>query len=337
MKVLGIETSCDECSAAVVEDGTRILSNIVATQIDVHRTFYGVVPEIASRTHTEWILPVVRESLDDANLLPSDIDGVAATSRPGLSGSLLVGLSFAKGFAASLGVPFIAVDHILAHIHAIQLERSVEYPFIGLLVSGGHTIISIVNDFDSMTVLGTTIDDACGEAFDKIAKYYNFGYPGGVAIDRLAKRGDPNSYRFPDPSLHKGKHRYDVSYSGLKTAVINQLDRFRNGDCPATPENIAASFQKAAIGMLVRRVERVAKDTGITRVVAGGGVAANSLLREELAAHEDFDVFFPSMKLCTDNGAMIAGIGYRYLQRGESSPFSETISARVKDFRRRYP
>ena len=319
MKVLGIETSCDECSVAVVEDGKKILSNIIATQIEVHRTFYGVVPEIASRTHTEWILPVVREALSTAGLAPAEIDGVAATSRTGLSGSLLVGLSFAKGFAAARSLPFVAVNHILAHIYAIQLEKEVEYPFIGLLVSGGHTIISIVESFDSMKVLGTTIDDACGEAFDKVAKYYDFGYPGGVVIDRLSQSGDPDAYRFPDPSLHKGKHRYDVSYSGLKTAVINQLSQFKKSDEPDSPENIAASFQKAAIGMLVRRVERAVKDTGIKLVVAGGGVAANSFLRKELASKTDVDVYFPSLKLCTDNGAMVAAAAYNGFWRGRRS------------------
>ncbi|HUZ17260.1 MAG TPA: tRNA (adenosine(37)-N6)-threonylcarbamoyltransferase complex transferase subunit TsaD, partial [Spirochaetia bacterium] len=185
MLVLGIESSCDECSVALVADGKRILSNVVATQVDIHRPYQGVVPEIASRTHTEWILPVVKRALAEAGVAKDAIEGVAATSRPGLIGSLLVGLSFAKAFSYARSLPFVAVDHVLAHLYAPQLEFDIEYPFLGLLVSGGHTIICIARAFDEIEVLGTTIDDACGEAFDKVAKFYDLGYPGGVAIDRL--------------------------------------------------------------------------------------------------------------------------------------------------------
>ena len=337
MKVLGIESSCDECSAAVVEDGKRILSNVVATQIEIHRPYSGVVPEIASRTHTEWILPVVRRALDEADVNETEIDGVAVTSRPGLIGSLLVGLSFAKGYAYSLGVPFVAVDHILAHLYAPQLEFEIEYPFIGLLVSGGHTIICVAEGIEDLRVLGTTIDDACGEAFDKIAKFYNLGYPGGVAIDRLAQRGNSDACSFPMPSLHKGNHRYDVSYSGLKTAAANQLNQFWNRAYEKTPENIAAAFQKAAIDILLSRLELAIDDTGIRRVVAGGGVAANSYLRRCLSERKDLTVAFPSLALCTDNGAMIAGIGHFYLARGDRSPLEMTVSARVPRFKRGYP
>ncbi|MCK5201526.1 MAG: tRNA (adenosine(37)-N6)-threonylcarbamoyltransferase complex transferase subunit TsaD, partial [Spirochaetales bacterium] len=319
MKILGIETSCDECAASVVEDGRHILSNVVATQIELHKPYYGVVPEIASRLHTEWITSVVKDSIDQAGIHLSDIDGVAVTSRPGLVGSLLVGLSFAKGLALSLGKPFIGVDHIRAHLYAPYLESDIEYPYLGVLVSGGHTVIMRVTEFDEMEVLGTTIDDACGEAFDKVAKFYELGYPGGVAIDRLSKEGDPSAFNFPNPSLHKGNHRYDVSYSGLKTAVINQLDQFRNGAAEKSKNNIAASFQKAAVDILMRRVRRALKDTGLTRVVAGGGVVANSLLRKELLELDNIETIIPSMSLCTDNGAMIAGIGFHYLERGMTS------------------
>ncbi len=337
MKILGIETSCDECAASVVEDGRHILSNVVATQIELHKPYNGVVPEIASRLHTEWIISVVRDSIDQAGLNPGDIDGIAVTSRPGLVGSLLVGLSFAKGLALSLGIPFIGVDHIRAHLYAPYLEQTIEYPYLGVLVSGGHTVISRVTEFDEMEVLGTTIDDACGEAFDKVAKFYDLGYPGGVAIDRLANKGDPSAFTFPNPSLHKGDHKYDVSYSGLKTAVVNQLDQFRNGDAEKSKENIAASFQKAAIDILMRRVRRALKDTGLTRVVAGGGVVANSLLRKELLELKGIETIIPSMSLCTDNGAMIAGIGFHYLERGLTSDYSINASARVQAFRKKYP
>ncbi len=342
MKVLGIESSCDECAAAVVEDGKRILSNVVATQIPFHEVYNGVVPEIASRMHTEWISGVVKTALSDAGCNPGDIDAVAATAQPGLLGSLLVGLSFAKAFAYSLDKPFIAVDHMLAHLYAPMLSEDVDYPFLGLLVSGGHSIICRVDDFDAITVLGTTIDDAVGEAFDKVSKFYGFGYPGGVYIDRLAKNGDSNAFKFPLPNLYKGEHRYDVSYSGLKTAVINQIEQFRQADAkgnPAalSPENIAASFQKTAIDILLRSLFRAVEDTGLTTVVAGGGVAANSYLRQCLAERKDVRCLFPPLNLCGDNGAMVAGLGYRYLARGDRSPWTVTASARVRAFKRRYP
>jgi len=226
MKILGIETSCDECSASVVEDGEKILSNVVATQIPFHIQYSGIVPEIASRKHTEWIYAVTRQALEKAELDVNDIDAIAVTNRPGLFGSLLVGLSFAKAFAWARNIPLIAVDHMLAHLYAPRLTEKgfrPEYPFLGLLVSGGHTIICRADNFDDIKVLGTTIDDAVGEAFDKIAKYYDFGYPGGAVIDKMAKNGDPTAFNFPMPSLHKGDHRYDVSYSGLKNAVIISL------------------------------------------------------------------------------------------------------------------
>ncbi len=337
MKILGIETSCDECSASIVEDGRRILSNVVATQIELHKPYSGVVPEIASRLHTEWIMTVVKDSFKQASLNMYDIDGIAVTSRPGLVGSLLVGLSFAKGLALALNKPFIAVDHIRAHLYAPYLEYDISYPYLGVLVSGGHTVISKVTEFDEMDVIGTTIDDACGEAFDKVAKHYGLGYPGGIAIDKLSEKGNPGAFDFPNPSLHKGDHRYDVSYSGLKTAVINQLDQFWNGKDEKSNKNIAASFQRAAVNILMLRIKRALKDTGLTRVVAGGGVVANSLLRKELLALKNVETLIPSMSLCTDNGAMIGGLGFHYLERGIESDFSVNASARVQAFRKKYP
>jgi N6-L-threonylcarbamoyladenine synthase len=253
LRILGIESSCDECSASVVEDGRRILSNVILSQVDFHKPYYGVVPEIASRKHIEWIRPVVQDALAEAATGLEDVDAVAVTFRPGLIGSLLVGLSYAKGLAWALGKPLIGVDHILAHLYAPHLERDISYPYLGLLVSGGHTIIAKVETFDKIVVLGTTIDDACGEAFDKVAKHYGIGFPGGVAIDKLSKTGDPRAFRFPKPSLHKGEAFYDVSYSGLKTAVIHQSDQFWNGKSEKSLANIAASFQRAAVDILVDR------------------------------------------------------------------------------------
>lgn len=337
MLVLGIETSCDECSLAVVRDGREVLSNAIATQIEYHRPYDGVVPEIASRMHTEWILPTARTALREAGVGLEEIEGIAVTSRPGLVGSLLVGVNFAKGLALSRSLPFVGIDHIRAHLYAPHLEFDIEYPYLGLLVSGGHTIICMVEDFDTVRVLGTTIDDACGEAFDKVAKYYQLGYPGGVAVDKLAAKGNPEAFSFPDPRLHKGEHTYDVSYSGLKTAVINQLDQFWDGTSEKSPENIAASFQRAAIGMLMNRLKKAVRDTGVQKVVAGGGVAANSLLRSSLRELEGVETIFPPMKLCTDNAAMIAGLGYHYLRRGDRDDFDLNASPRVRGFRRTYP
>jgi len=340
MKILGIETSCDECAAAVVEDGKNVLSNVIATQIPFHAPYNGVVPEIASRKHTEWIYGVVKEALDRAEITPNDIDAVAAANRPGLLGSLLVGLSFAKAFAWSRNIPFIAVDHMMAHLYASQLsvDTPLDYPFLGLLVSGGHTIICRADAFDHITVLGTTIDDAVGEAFDKVAKHYQFGYPGGAVIDRMAQSGDSGAFRFPMPSLHKGEHRYDVSYSGLKNAAINQLDQFRaQKDRDIKPEDIAASFQKTAVEILLRALFNACEDSGLSSIAAGGGVAANSYLRARLAERHDLRCIFPPPEFCGDNGAMIAGIAFHYLSRGDRSPLSVTASARVEGFKKKYP
>ena len=337
MRVLGIESSCDECAAAIVEDGRIIHSNVIATQLDLHQPYQGVVPEIASRLHTEWIHSVVLQSLDEAGMTMADLDAAAASNRPGLVGSLLVGLSFVKGLSYALDIPFVGVDHVRAHLYAPHLQQDIDYPYLGLLVSGGHSVISIVRDFDDIEVLGTTIDDACGEAFDKVAKFYNMGYPGGIAIDKLAQKGNPKAFNFPSPNLHKGSHDYDVSYSGLKTAVVNQLDQFWNRDYEKTPENIAAAFQKRAIDIMLKKLKKAVQDTGIKRVVAGGGVSANSYLRSELKRISQLETYYPSLTLCTDNGAMIAGIAFHYLARGDRGDLSLNASARVPSFKRRYP
>jgi N6-L-threonylcarbamoyladenine synthase len=338
MRVLGIETSCDETAAAVVEDGKTILSNVVATQIPFHTEFQGVVPEIASRKHTEWIYAVVKEALDKAGMKPSEVDGVAVTGEPGMLGSLLVGVNFAKAFAYTERLPFITVNHILGHLYASRLgEAAPDYPFLGLLVSGGHSIICRADNFDAITVLGTTIDDAVGEAFDKTAKYYGLGYPGGAVIDELAQGGDAAAFRFPMPNLYKGDHRYDFSYSGLKTAVINQLGQFRVKQEPTTPADLAASFQKTAVDILLRSLFRVVEDTGLTTVVAGGGVAANSYLRACLADRPDVRAIFPPLPLCGDNAAMVAGLGYQYLARGDRSPLTAVASPRTQGFKKKYP
>lgn len=334
MTVLGIESSCDECAAAVVQDGRRIISSVVASQVARHAEFDGVVPEIASRLHTEWIQDITARALAEAGMSVSVIDGIAVTSRPGLAGSLLVGVSFAKALAWSAGKPFVGVNHVLAHLYAPLLSEDVAYPFIGLIVSGGHTLICRTDGFDDITVLGTTIDDAVGEAFDKVAKHYGLGYPGGAAIDKLARKGDASACRFPVPNLYKGEHRYDVSYSGIKTAAIRQLDQFWNPALERSDENLAAAFEKAAVDMLISRLLRAVDDTGLKTVVAGGGVAANSYLRASLAGRPDIRALFPPMELCGDNAAMVAGIGCRMLERGDRDTLALNASPRVAGFKR---
>lgn len=335
MKVLGIESSCDETACAIVEDGVKILSNVVATQIPFHKVYKGVVPEIASRKHAEWILPVVKQALKEANLSLNEIDAIASTNRPGLMGSLLVGLTFGKTLAWATNKPFIAINHMLGHMYAAHLENNIPYPYIGLLVSGGHSIIAKVTGFDELEVLGTTIDDSVGEAFDKVSKYYGLGYPGGVVIDRLAQNGNPKAFSFPVAKIDKNdNHRYDMSFSGLKTAVIHQSTSFLNPGFEATTENICASFQETACKTLTSRLFRTVEDTGIKTVVAGGGVAANSRLREILAERTDIKCIFPPLKLCGDNGAMIAGVAYHFLKRGETSPIDTTACARIPQFKR---
>ena len=334
MNVLGIESSCDETAAAIVQDGKKILSNVVATQIPFHEIYKGVVPEIASRKHIEWILPVVKQAVSEAGIKLEEVDAIAATNRPGLMGSLLVGLTFGKTLAWSLEKPFIAVNHMLGHLYAAHLENDVDYPYLGLLVSGGHSIICKVNNFDDLEVLGTTVDDSVGEAFDKVAKFYGLGYPGGVVIDNLAKKGDFNAAAFPIPKLDLGEHRYDVSFSGLKTAVIHQCDLFWKEGFEHSTENMCAAFQETACRTLTSRLFRAVEDTGLKTVVAGGGVAANSRLREILAERSDIHCIFPPLKLCGDNGAMIAGVAYHFLMRGERSGLTTTASARIPQFKR---
>ncbi|GMO45973.1 MAG: tRNA (adenosine(37)-N6)-threonylcarbamoyltransferase complex transferase subunit TsaD [Termitinemataceae bacterium] len=336
MKILGIESSCDECAAAVVEDGKTILSNVIATQIPFHKAYNGVVPEIASRKHTEWIYGVVESALKQSGLSAMDIDAVAATSTPGLLGSLLVGLTFAKSFAFARDIPFVAVNHMLAHLYASALtEAPPDYPFLGLLVSGGHTIICKAINYETVEVLGTTVDDAVGEAFDKVSAHYGFGYPGGKYIDELSALGDPLSFKFPVSKLHNGS-RYDVSYSGLKTAVVNQTEQFRKKGKSGEiiKEDLAASFQKCAVEILLAALFNAVEDTGIKTIVAGGGVAANSFLRSTLEGRKDLRCIFPPLSLCGDNGAMIAGIAYKYIQDGKSSDLRTGACARVQGFRK---
>jgi N6-L-threonylcarbamoyladenine synthase len=321
MRVLAIETSCDDTGAAVVLDGRKILSNVVSSQVPIHQKYGGVVPELASRRHIESIVPIVKEALEIAKLTLSEIDGIAVTQGPGLVGSLLVGLSFAKSIAFATGLPFIGVNHIEAHLSAIFLEeKSPRFPFIGLVVSGGHTSLFRVDGFGKYRRLGQTRDDAAGEAFDKVAKLLGLGYPGGPIIDELSKTGNPKAIRFPRASL--GKDSFDFSFSGLKTAVVNYVKAHPEppgGYSEDLIKDIVSSFQEAVVEVLVKKTVQAAQHQGLKRIVLSGGVAANQRLRQKIK-EESFEqklkVYIPSPSFCTDNAAMVGVVGYEYLKRG---------------------
>jgi N6-L-threonylcarbamoyladenine synthase len=312
--VLGIETSCDETAAAVVSNGAEVLSSVVSSQVDLHARFGGVVPEIASRAHVQLLTPVVAEVLVEAGVDGHDIDAVAATVGPGLVGSLLVGISAAKAFALVWGVPFVAVNHLEAHLYASFLEEpELEPPLIVLLVSGGHTLLVAMDGHGRYRQLGTTVDDAAGEAFDKVARFLGLGYPGGPAIDRVALEGDPDAIDFPRAMLNDG---YDFSFSGLKTAVVTYVRKHPE----AATADVAASFQRAVVDVLVGKARRAVRDVGATGLCLAGGVAANSLLRErtlDACVEDGLRAFLPSHAFCTDNAAMVAAAGWwRYQADG---------------------
>ena len=321
--ILGIETSCDETAASVVVGGREVLSSIVSSQIDIHARFGGVVPEIASRAHVELITPVVVEALADAGVDGTQIDAVAATYGPGLIGALLVGVSAAKAYAGVWGVPFVAVNHLEAHLYASFLENpELELPVVVLLVSGGHTMLVALDAPTHYRVLGQTLDDAAGEAFDKVARFLGLGYPGGPVIDRISAEGDPKAIAFPR-AMRDGS--YDFSFSGLKTSVVNYVRKHPE----VATVDVAASFQEAVVDILVAKTRRAATEMGAKGICLGGGVAANSLLRRriELACREDgFQSHLPSREMCTDNAAMIAATGwYRLAADGPSSPATGAV------------
>jgi N6-L-threonylcarbamoyladenine synthase len=320
--VLGVETSCDETAVAVVGGGRHILANVVATQIDLHARFGGVVPEVASRKHVETILPVLQEALEQADITPGDLYGVAVTHGPGLVGGLLVGLTAAKALAFGADLPLIGVNHVEGHIHAnILAHHHLKPPFICLTVSGGHTDLLFVEDYGQYRLLGRTRDDAAGEAFDKVAKFLGLGYPGGPLIDALAREGEVN-IDFPRAMLNEPN--YDFSFSGLKTAVINYIHNLKQRGEEVPLADIAASFQQAVIDVLVGKTIGAAKEYGVEKITLSGGVAANSGLRR--AMDESWpEVYYPPLNLCTDNGAMIASAGYFRLRRGERSPWDLNV------------
>lgn len=320
MLILGVETSCDDTAAAVLQDGRTILANVVSSQDQVHGPYGGVVPELASRQHIKNILPIVDGALQNAGVKLQDLDGMAVTCGPGLVGSLLVGLSLVKGMSFRSGIPYVGVNHLEAHLLAIHLERDVPFPYIALLASGGHTLLYCVKDVGEYVHLGGTRDDAAGEAFDKVAKMMGLGYPGGRIIDNLAKSGDPKAIRFPRAKLKKSA--YEFSFSGIKTAVWHYLKA--QDQEPDQQADIAASFQEAVVDMLVHPTIKAALTHDVQRIVLSGGVAANSRLRQrmkEMAEDQGLQVFSPAPKFCTDNGAMIALTGYHWLKRGRRDDY----------------
>ena len=301
---LAIESSCDETACAITRNGREVLANIISTQIDIHKKFGGVVPE------------VVQEALDTAGLSLTDIDHVAVTYGPGLVGALLVGLSYAKALAFGLGKPLVGVNHIEGHLSANYIEhKDLRPPFITLIVSGGHTHLVEVRDYGKYEILGKTKDDASGEAFDKVARAMNLGYPGGPIVDRLAKRGNPKAIDFPRACIHE--EGYDFSFSGLKSSVLNYLNSMKMKNIEIVPEDVCASFQAAVVDVLTDKAIKACKDKGYKTITLSGGVAANSGLRDQMAdlcAKEGIDLRYPPLVLCTDNAAMIACAGYyRYM------------------------
>ncbi len=331
MKILAFETSCDETSCAVIEDGRKILSNIISTQVPIHKKFGGVVPEIASRHHIEDVLPVAMEALTEASCDWKDIDAVAVTEGPGLVGALLVGVAAAKAAAWALDKPLIGVNHMEGHIFANFLQNpDLEPPFLALVVSGGHTMLVVVRDYNTFELLGETRDDAVGEAFDKIARIMGYPYPGGPHIDRLAKQGNSHAIPFPTP-LHK-EHSFDFSFSGLKSAVINYLHTKEMKKETVSNEDVAASFQYTVVNTLVTKAMEAMEKTKLTTIVLAGGVAANSGLREELKKECDkrnFRMSYPDSILCTDNGAMIGCRAYYMAQIGDYADLTLNANPRL--------
>lgn len=320
--ILGIETSCDETSAAVVSDGRDVLSNVIATQIDIHKKYGGVVPEIASREHLSIINAVIDEALEKAGVTLKDIDAIATTYAPGLVGALLVGVSTAKALAYSLKIPLIPVHHIRGHICANYItHKDLEPPFVALVASGGHSHIIHVKDYNEYEILGQTRDDAAGEAFDKVARVLGLGYPGGPKVDKLAREGNEDLISFKKTSF--GKDNFDFSFSGIKTGVINYLHNAEQKGEKVNSADLAAGFQKNVVETLVDNLLGAADKAGVKKVALAGGVACNSRLRQELEKRKDgFEIFYPEPVLCTDNAAMIACSGYYEMSGGTRADLS---------------
>ncbi|MBX9686594.1 MAG: tRNA (adenosine(37)-N6)-threonylcarbamoyltransferase complex transferase subunit TsaD [Candidatus Obscuribacterales bacterium] len=318
---LAVETSCDETAAAVVADGRKVLSSIVVSQIEIHKKYGGVVPEVAARKHLETVNHVIAEALDKSGLTFKDLDGIAYTAGPGLVGTLLSGMLAAKSLAWAHDLPLIAVDHLLAHVAANYLNSSLEPPFIALLVSGGHTQIIYFKDYQTSEILGKTLDDAAGEAYDKVARLLGLPYPGGAVIDKLAQSGNPQAFKFPEGVVAG----YNFSFSGLKTAVLRTVDKLEK---PLPLEDLAASFQEAVSRVLLRKTLKAQEEKSAPAIVLAGGVAANKTLRAKLDQFSPVPVFYPKMEFCTDNAAMVAAAAHFC---GQKADLSSTVYSRKKD------
>lgn len=319
IRILGIETSCDETAASVVVDGREILSNIVASQIDLHARYGGIFPEVASRAHIETIFPVIQDAMSTAHLGWDDLDAIAVTRGPGLAGSLLVGVNTAKGLALGRALPLLGINHLEAHLYAAWLSETdftLEFPMLALIVSGGHTELVLMTDHGAYQYLGGTIDDAAGEAFDKVGRLLGLPYPGGPSIEEAAQRGDPAAYRFPRAWLD-APHQHDFSFSGLKTAVIRQVQRLEKETDTLPVPDLAASFQAAVVEVLATKTARAAAAFGVTSTILAGGVSANLALRKAVTSAVNGPVHTPPIALCTDNAAMVAACGYWRLQSGQ--------------------
>lgn len=312
MKILSIESSCDETAAAVVEDGRKVLSSIVASQVEEHKLYGGVVPEIASRRHAESVSQVVQNALDEANCELADIEAIAVTYAPGLIGALLVGVNFAKGLSLSAGIPLVPTHHLRSHIAANYIcHPELKPPFMCLVASGGHSHIVLVNDYTEFSIIGKTRDDAAGEALDKAARSMGLLYPGGVHLDKISKNGNKNAFSFPHPRVDNCP--YDFSFSGLKTSVVNVIHNAQQKGEEIKREDLGASFQNAVVRCLISNVEKAAEDFGQTKIALAGGVSANSQLRQEMkemCEKHSWELFVPDVSLCGDNGAMVGAQGY---------------------------
>ena len=330
--ILAIESNCDETSAAVVVNGREVLSNIIASQIDTHKKFGGVVPEVASRMHIEVVSGVVQEALEEAGVTLQDIDAIGVTYGPGLVGALLVGLQFAKGLAFSTKKPLVGVNHIEGHICANYIQhKDLKPPFVSLVVSGGHTFIVHVKDYGVYEVIGQTRDDAAGEAYDKVARALGLGYPGGPKIDKLAREGNPDSIAFPKANFHDKS--LDFSFSGVKSAVLNYLNKAKMQNVEVNKADVAASFQKAVIEVLKDNVMETCKSRNVKKIAIAGGVASNSALRETImnaASKKGIEVLFPAPVLCTDNAAMIGSAAYFNLVNGKISDLNLNAKPNLK-------
>jgi N6-L-threonylcarbamoyladenine synthase len=323
IRILAIETSCDETAAAVVEDGRLILSNVVASQVELHAQYGGIFPEIASRAHIEAIVPVIDQAMKEAHMGYDDLDAVAVTYGPGLAGSLLVGVNAAKGIALGRDLPLVGVNHMESHIYAHWLEplvssqqqaRDLEFPLLALLVSGGHTELILMRDHGDYEYLGGTLDDAAGEAFDKVGRLLGLPYPGGPSIQKAAQEGNPTAIDFPRAWLEDS---YDFSFSGLKTAVLREVQKYSDPPQGRKLSNMAASFQASVVDVLSAKTAQAAEEFGVTAVLLSGGVSANTALRETTTERVDVPVYYPPLYLCTDNAAMVGACAHRHFVAGE--------------------